>query len=168
MPSLFKLLLALVVTGGSLIGCGGDDDSAKVAADAHASADLGNVADDLAAFGSEECLAASAAFLGAAGAAGTAFSGAGDDLDQSVKKLQQFADAAPNEIKADFKIVAEGYAEIVKAIADVNFDASSGDAPNAEQMAALEEMGKKFEDSDFKDASDRITAWFEENCGGGK
>ena len=35
-------------------------------------------------------------------------------------------------------------------------------------MAALEEMGKTFEDSDIEAASERIGAWFEENCGTGE
>lgn len=173
MPKLFKLLLALLLAGGSLVACGGDDDddgadvSADVSADADADPDLEDVADGLAAFGSEECLEASAAFLGAAGGLGGIFAGTGDDLGDNVEALERFGEGAPDEIKADFEIVAEFYTDLVKAMAEIGFDPTGGEQPTDEQMEALAEIGEKFEDSDFEAASVRITTWFEENCGTG-
>jgi hypothetical protein len=46
----------------------------------------------------------------------------------------------------------------------MDFDPQSGEAPNEEQMALLEEMGERFEDSELQEATENIQAWFEENC----
>ena len=171
MSKTWKLLLALLVATGMLVACGGDDDddgggnaSEEADADADTEVDLEDVGD--LPFASEECQEAYAGFLGAAGGAGAALTGQGDELEESLDQLEAFAGSAPDEIKDDFALVVEAYAEFVEVFADLDFDPTSGEAPDAETMAALEEIGEKFEDADLQAASERISAWFEENCGG--
>ncbi|HEX4906354.1 MAG TPA: hypothetical protein VFU93_12940 [Acidimicrobiales bacterium] len=172
MSKTWTLLVALLVGAGMLVGCGGDDDDAGADAAAEAAdeaeqgvdddVDLDDVEDF--AFGSEECLEASAAFLSAAGGAAALFGGGDEELERSLAELQELGDDVPDEIADDFDVFVEVYADLADELADLDYDPSSGEAPDDETMAALQELGERFEDSDFQAASDRIQAWFTENC----
>lgn len=171
MSKTWTLLVGLFVAAGMLVGCGGDDDDdvgaradaeAEDAADEAGDIDLDDVEDF--AFGSEECLEASAAFLSAAGGAAALFSGEDEELERSLADLEKLEGDVPDEIKDDFDTFVEAYTDLTEEFADLDFDPSSGEAPDEETMAALEELGRRFEDSDFQAASERIQAWFTENC----
>ena len=172
MSKTWKLLVCLFVAVGSLVACGGDDDDsadarADAASDSESDGDSGDVdMDDLEdfAFGSEECLEASAAFLSAAGGAAALFGGADEEVERSLADLEKLGDDVPDEIKDDFDVFVEAYSELADEFAELDFDPTSGDAPDEETMAALEELGRRFEDSDFQAASERIQAWFTDNC----
>lgn len=90
-------------------------------------------------------------------------SGAGNgDLSQSTKIFEEFAKAAPEEIRADLQLIAKSigtYAEALKGL-----DLSSGKAPTAEQIAKLEEISKSFNSADLQKASEHIQAWVTKNC----
>lgn len=172
MSKTWTLLVALLVAAGLLVGCGGDDDD-DAGADAAAEAgeaeqdgdddiDFDDVEDF--AFGSEECLEASAAFLSAAGGAAALFGGADEELERSLADLEKLGDDVPDEIKDEFELFVEVYDEVVEEFAELDYDPSSGEAPSEEAMAALTALGERFEDSDFQEASERIQAWFTENC----
>lgn len=166
--------MALFVTVGVLAACGGDDDddldaAARAAADEAASEagdeddiDFDDVEDF--AFGSEECLEASAAFLSAAGGAAALFGGADEELERSLADLEDLGDDVPDEIKDEFELFVEVYNDVVEEFADLDYDPTSGEAPSEEAMAALTALGERFEDSEFQEASERIQAWFTENC----
>lgn len=171
MSKTWKLVGALLVASGLLVACGGDDDddlsaAARVNADADVDADedldLGDLEDF--AFGSEECLEASGAFLAAAGGAAAVFGGGDQDLQDSLADLEEFAGDVPAEIRADFEVFVDAYAEFADAFADLDFDPSSGEAPDEETMAALQALTEDFEESEFQEATENIQAWFEENC----
>lgn len=169
MSKTWTLLVALFVAAGMLVGCGGDDDDAGADADAAAEAEQDGEdidMDDLEdfAFGSEECLEASAAFLSAAGGAAALFGGEDEELERSLADLEKLEADVPDEIKDDFDTFVEVYADMVDEFSDLDFDPTSGEAPDEETMAALEELGRRFEDSDVQAATDRIQAWFTENC----
>jgi hypothetical protein len=166
MSKTWKLVVVLLVATAALVSCGGDDDddaeaSAEVDAEIATDEDL----EDLGAFASGECAEASAAFLSAAGGASSAISGTDEDLEQSLDQLEAFADVAPDEIKDDFEVVVDAYAEMVEIFADLDFDPNSGEPPSDETMAALAEVGERFDDGDLQEAQNNITGWFEENCG---
>ena len=175
MSKTWRLLGALLVAAALLVACGGDDDddlgaAARAAADeAEEEAnvddediDLDDVEDF--AFGSEECLEASAAFLSAAGGAAALFGGGDEELERSLAELEELGDDVPDEIRDDFEVFVEVYSDLTDEFADLDFDPSSGETPDDETMAALQELGERLEDSDFQAASDRIQAWFTENC----
>ena len=172
MSKTWKLLVTLIVAAGMLVACGGDDDddaraaADEAAADAEQEADEDVDLDDIEdfAFGSEECLEASAAFLSAAGGAAALFGGADEELERSLADLEELGDDVPDEIKDDFDTFVAVYSELTDEFADLDFDPNSGEAPDERTMAALEELGRRFEDSDFQAASERIQAWFTENC----
>lgn len=171
MSKTWRLLVTLLVASGLLVGCGGDDDldaAARAAASEseretdEEDIDLDDVEDF--AFGSEECLEASAAFLSAAGGAAALFGGGDEEVERSLAELEEISGEVPDEIKDDFEIFAEIYREVVDEFAGLDFDPTSDEAPSEEVMAALAELGERFQDSDFQAASERIQAWFTENC----
>ena len=172
MSKTWKLLVVLLVATGMLVACGGDDDddagaaaddaAAEAEEDVDTDADLDDIEDF--AFGSEDCLEASAAFLSAAGGAAALFGGGDEELERSLADLEKLGDDVPDEIKDDFDTFVEVYGDLTEEFADLDFDPNSGEAPDDRTMAALEELGRRFEDSDFQAASERIQAWFTENC----
>ncbi len=114
-----------------------------------------------------KCKAISTEFAKAAGEASAAFSGNSDDLDNNLEKLDDAVKAAPSEIRDDLKTVISAYRDYVKALKDSGYDPSSGKAPTADQLQKLQDLTTKFDDADFKEASDNLTKYFNEKCGGG-
>ena len=94
-----------------------------------------------------------------------AATGGVDTLEEAAEAFDEMADAAPSEIRADMRILAEAYAEYVSIMAGANFNPASGQAPSAEAMQKLQEAAEKFDDEEFKAASERVTKWFAEECG---
>jgi hypothetical protein len=82
----------------------------------------------------------------------------GTDLRQLYSKieegLEEAADRAPSEIKADVDTVAEAYKTVVAELERVNYDLSKVD-PQAFQVIAA---------PDVRAASQRISAYYQENC----
>jgi hypothetical protein len=101
----------------------------------------------------------------AAAAVPQAMSGGAGDLDQSLAQLQAFAEAAPEEVRADLVLVYEGYGAYMAAMQDAGYDPSSGEAPSAEAIAAMEAASQQLSDPAFTAASERVSAWFATNCG---
>lgn len=86
----------------------------------------------------------------------------GGDVEASVEYFSDLADAAPDAIKDDLEVFAEGFAEYAKAISGI--DLSGGSVPTAEDLAKLQDAAKAFDDPRIQEASDSIQAWAEENC----
>lgn len=167
-----SLLAVLLVASFALVACGGGDASAPADAVTDASgggdggADDGGVDGDGGAgiFDSAECAQAVAAWSQAAQAAGAAMSGTAEDISASVDALQAFAASAPEEIRDDFTTVYEAYAAFIGALEDSGYDPASGAIPTAEQIAAIEAASQSLDDAEVAGASERVTAWFDDNC----
>jgi hypothetical protein len=161
-----SLVPVLMVVLFALVACGGDDASASAdtVTDAAGGGDGG--ADDGGAgiFDSAECAQAVAAWSQAAQAAGAAMSGTSEDISASVDALQAFAASAPEEIRDDFTTVYEAYAAFIGALEDSGYDPASGAIPTAEQIAAIEAASQSLDDAEVAGASERVTAWFDDNC----
>jgi hypothetical protein len=93
-----------------------------------------------------------------------AFSGTLDDesLQAAADQLQAMADAAPDEIKDDFKMIADAMAAFYSAFGEIGYE--PGAAPTPEQAAQLAALAETFDNDAFNDASLNIEAWFEANC----
>jgi hypothetical protein len=115
---------------------------------------------------SAQCAEVAAAMSEAAQSMPDVFSGNTADLDQSLEQLRAFAAAAPEEIRADLQTVVEGYAKIVEALQQAGYDPASGQAPPPEVVAALTQASQELDSQEFKDASDRVNAYFA-SCNGG-
>ena len=153
-----KLVALFVVGAFVLAACGGGDDADTPAA----AGDGGGVAGPLDA---AECAKVVSAMSAAAAAVPQAMSGEAGDLSTSVEQMQAFAAAAPEEIRDDLVTVATAYAAYSAALTGSGYDPASGQAPPPEVIAALTEAGQKLQDADFQAASERVSAWFAENCG---
>jgi hypothetical protein len=86
----------------------------------------------------------------------------GNDLDATVKFFEEIADKAPEEIRADFQVIAEAFAVYVKALGDA--DLKPGAQPTPEQIQALTKAAESFSEADVTKASTNIQAWTEKNC----
>lgn len=93
-----------------------------------------------------------------------AFGAAGQDGDLGdVSDLfQEFAENAPEEIRADFATLAEAYESYAEVFADVDLD--SGETPDAETLAELQQALASIDQEEVAAASQRISDWAEENC----
>lgn len=119
----------------------------------------------LGAFTSAQCTKTATAMAKAAAALPQAYSGTARDLEDSVDELKAFVAAAPKEIRADVQILADGYAQVITILADAKYDPSSGKPPSEETIQKLTAAGETLDESEFKEASERVTTWFTEKCG---
>jgi hypothetical protein len=158
-----RFVAALLVGAFVLAACSGDDDAETVSpAAGDGGGDTGEVGG---VFDAAECAQVVAAMSAAAASVPQAMSGSAGDLDQSLAQLQAFAEAAPEEIRADLMLVYEGYGAFLAAMEDAGYDPSSGEVPPPEAIAAMEAASQTLSDPEFTAASERVSAWFATNCG---
>jgi hypothetical protein len=109
--------------------------------------------------------ASAAAGMAAFGAGGTA--GSGDDVKSTLRQLdayyKELAATVPSEIRAEFKVLADFWAEYSKVLAkyDYDFMKMAADPGAAGAFAKLEDSAEKLEA-----ASEKIQTWFTRNCPG--
>ena len=92
--------------------------------------------------------------------------GGGGDTQSAIDSLEAFAQNAPDEIADDMQTIAAAYATMTQALADSGYDPASGVAPTPEQAAALQQASAALNSTEFQQASDNVSAWFEDQCGG--
>jgi hypothetical protein len=90
---------------------------------------------------------------------------AGDDVEEYGEFLDEFADRTPDEIRDDFRVVADAYAKFVEALGGL--DVESGETPDPEALERLQEVSGSIDQQELEQASENISAWVEENCPGG-
>jgi len=154
-----RFVVLLVVGAFALAACGGGDDDGGGGTTGGGG---GVVAGPLDA---AECAQVVSAMAAAAAAVPQVMSGEAGDLSTSVDQLEAMAEKAPEEIRDDLLLVAQGYATYSQALQDSGYDPASGQAPPPDVIAALTEAGQTLNDADFQAASERVSAWFAENCG---
>lgn len=89
-------------------------------------------------------------------------SGQAGDLDDVARAFDEIADEVPDEIKADYEVLAENIGKIAEAVKGV--DLQSGETPDAEAIAKLQELGSSLNSPEIQEASENISAWAEQNC----
>jgi hypothetical protein len=95
-------------------------------------------------------------------------SGQSANLDESSKFFEEFADRVPQEIRDDFRIVAQNYSKIAEALKDVGpISASSSAADLAEAAQKLQEATKNIDQAEVGAAATRIGEWASANCNAG-
>jgi len=152
------LVLILVCVGlvAALAACGGDDDEAGGDTTA-AVQPIDETETD--ALSSEECLE----LLGLGVALAQAFTGsAGGDAQETSELLDELVAKAPEEIRADIETLAAGYAEYVEVLRDL--DLQEGETPSAEQLQEIQTALASLDQPELRTASERVSAWAEENC----
>ncbi len=168
--ALFALLALLGAVALLAAGCGGGSDESSgtettiettTTTETDTTADETTTDGDLNAFASEDCLnlaSVGAKFAESAGASGS-------DPETTAKFFDELVAKAPDEIKDDLQVLSEAMAEVSAALKDANL--TSGQAPDAAQLKKLQELGKKFSDPKYQQASANIEAWAKKNCSSG-
>ena len=85
------------------------------------------------------------------------------DLNKEADALAALGDAAPDEIKGDFKTFADAFKQFAKAYGDVKL--KPGETPTAEQIAKLTELSKSFNTAKLQQATQHLAAWGQSHCG---
>ena len=165
-----RLVVVLVLGSVVLAACGGGNDEAAPGADTGAdggtAAETGGGAGGETGVGTIDAARCAEIAQAMAAAAAAAVPQATDgDLGSSVEQLEAFAAAAPEEIRDDMQMVAEGYALIAEALEEAGYDPTSGQPPTAEQAAALTAVAEQLDSEEFQAAADRVSAYFEAGCG---
>ena len=172
-----RRLAALFIALALLLAACGDDGGSSSQTTADQGPDGGGDADqatgdgvdgpqsELDGYFTGDCREAVAAFNSALASAGSPLTGGGTPED-AAESLDAVAEAAPDEIKDDFAVLADAYGDFAQSLADAGIDfedPSSFGTPEA--IAALQSLGERFNEAEVEQASDEIEAWFESNCG---
>lgn len=169
---MLKRMLVLLMMGSMLLAaCGGDDDGGSLDGGGDGGTETGTDGQtgddgvDVGVVDAAQCAEVAAAMAAAAQAIPAVFSGSDADLDTSIQQLEAFAEAAPEEIRADLQTIYEGYAAVATILADADFDPASGQAPPPEVIAQLEEASQLLDSAEFQAAVENVNAYFESGCG---
>jgi len=167
--SILVVALALVA-----VGCGGSDDDAaasdettveetltETTTDETTTEDAGTDTDADFNFADEDCRSLVAAFV-AVGSAFSAAAGGSDELADQAEAFAQFADEVPEEIRADVETLAAAYSQYVEVVQDAGIQ--PGQIPTAEQAQQLSDALESVGTADVSAASERLSAWTNENC----
>ena len=159
----FRFVAVVIVGAFVLAACGGGDSSS--AASPAVSASSGGGSSVAGGAFAAQCAQVVTAMSAAAAAVPASMSGGAGDLSTTLDQLKSFADAAPEEIRADLMTVYQAYGEFMSTMQDAGYDPSSGQPPSPEVIAAMQQATQKFQDPEFIAASGRVQAWFATNCG---
>lgn len=166
------MVLLIAVLALVAAGCGGDSDNDAAAdtetavvtetasEDTTATTDSSATSTDETSIGdlSGEC----AEFAGISTKLAESLSGQNADMESASKAFSQIADQVPDEIKADYEVIAENFAKIAEALEGV--DLTSGETPSPEALAKLQEVTASMDSAEVQQASQHIEAWVQENC----
>jgi hypothetical protein len=162
------VVLLLALAG---VGCGGDDDEAagdtdtvtletttdETTTDDETTDEDETVGDSIESDECQELIQASASLSQALGSGGT-----DSELDDVSTFFDEFAEEAPEEIRADFQVLADAYEAYAEAIAGI--DLQAGETPDPEALQQLQEALESIDQAEVTAASERISAWTTENC----
>jgi hypothetical protein len=85
------------------------------------------------------------------------------DLKKEADALDALANAAPNEIKSDFKTFADAFKKFAQVYGDVKI--KPGETPTAAQIAKLTEAAKSFNTAKLQQATQHLSTWASSHCG---
>lgn len=90
-----------------------------------------------------------------------AFTGSGGtDLQEAVKFYDELAEQAPEELRADLRVLADAMRKYAEALEGVDLSK----APSADVIAKLQKLSTEIDQAQLTKASENIQAWVEENC----
>ncbi len=164
-----KLLIGSVLTAAVVLvaaGCGGSSKKPSASATtAPATTAASSTTVTLPKFASTKNCAQLAALGTKMSQAMQAASGkGGTDLTAEAKAFQSMADAAPSEIRGDFKTFATAFNAYAQALDKAGY--KPGTVPNAGQLAQMMKAVKAFSAPQLQTAEQHMTAWAQKNCSG--
>ena len=84
-------------------------------------------------------------------------------IENETKLLQQFANAAPSDVRGDFQTLASAFNTYVHALLKAGI--KPGTTPTAAQIAQLQSAAKAFNRPKLRAAERHLTTWAQKNCG---
>ena len=96
---------------------------------------------------------------------GAAADPSGDNFDDVSKFFDEFAENAPEEIRADFQVLAEAWDVYAEILPDLQVE--PGQTPDPEALAKLQAALASVDQQKVAAASERISAWTTANCSSG-
>ena len=87
----------------------------------------------------------------------------GNDLGATADAFEELAAAAPDELKDDFRVLADVMKQYAEVLKDV--DLKAGEVPSADQVAKLAKLGQSLGAQKVQKASAAIATWTTEHCG---
>ena len=84
------------------------------------------------------------------------------DPQKYADAIEKMADAAPSDIKSDFKTFADAYSTLVKAYTSSGY--TPGKVPTATQIAKLSAAAKTLSTPKVQAAVQHLSAWGRKNC----
>jgi hypothetical protein len=86
------------------------------------------------------------------------------DPQKYADAIEKMADAAPSEIKSDFKTFADAYSSLIKAYSSSGYTPGSGKVPTPAQIAKLTVAAKALSTPKVQTALQHLSAWGRKNC----
>lgn len=86
------------------------------------------------------------------------------DPQKYADAIEKMADAAPSDIKSDFKTFADAYSSLIKAYTSSGYTPGSGKVPTAAQIAKLTVAAKALSTPKVQAAVHHLTLWGQKNC----
>jgi hypothetical protein len=83
-------------------------------------------------------------------------------LTHEAKLLQDYANAAPSDVRGDFQTLASAFATYVHALVEAL--PNPGTPPTAAQVAQVQAATKAFDTPKLRAAERHLSAWAHENC----
>ncbi len=87
-------------------------------------------------------------------------------LNSEANILQGLANAAPSDIRDDFRTMATAFSGFVSALQKSGYKPGSTSAPSAAQVAALTKAAKSLDTAKVRAAEAHLTTWAKQNCKG--
>jgi hypothetical protein len=91
-----------------------------------------------------------------------AMGGQNADVQNVEALFDELADQVPDEIKADWEVLAKNFKKIADALQGV--DLSNGGQPNAAALAKLQQLSTQLDSQEMQQAAAHIEAWAKKNC----
>lgn len=162
-----RRLIVLLLASLALVaaGCGGDDSSDATGDTDTAVVEETTTEETTETTSDDEDISLSgkcAEFAGLGAKISQAMSGGNAGLDEASELFDELASQVPDEIKADFEVIAENFAKLAEALKDV--DLTSGATPSPEDLEKLQELTASLDSEEVQTASANIEKWAEENC----
>jgi hypothetical protein len=89
------------------------------------------------------------------------------DPQKYADAIEKMADAAPSDIKSDFKTFADAYSSLIKAYTSSGYTPGSGKVPTTAQVAKLTTAAKALSTPKVQTAVQNLSAWGRKNCSTG-
>ena len=173
-----RKLMVLLIAVLALVaaGCGGDSKSEATPATVETTVETDtvatdtNVAEDTTATDSTATTGIDTSALsgpcadlaGVSAKLSESLSGQTSDLASASKLFDELASQVPDEIKADYQVIAKNFAKIAEALKGV--DLTSGQTPSPEALAKLQEVTASMDSAEVQKATQHIEAWVTKNC----